>query len=92
VRRREQTVPQEPTIPDSVFADVEAETNQGLTRRWVTDSDFRRGLLEHPNPMEFAAEHGFTLQQETSDWIKERVHAHGVARIAGAAPTDLAPG
>jgi hypothetical protein len=88
VRRREQTVPEQPSIPDSVFTDVEA--NPGLTKKWVTDPEFRQGLLEHPNPIDFAAEHGFTLQQETSDWIKERVHAHGVARISGAAPTNLA--
>ena len=81
-------MPQQPDIPDSVFTDV--ESNPGLMKRWVNDPEFREGLLNHPDPAGFAAEHGFTLQADTSEWIKQRVHAHGVARISGAAPTNLA--
>jgi hypothetical protein len=83
-------MPEEPTIPDSVFADVEAETNQGLMKKWVTDPEFREGLLRAEDPAAFAAEHGFTLQPDTSTWIKERVHEHGVRKLSGAAPTNLA--
>jgi hypothetical protein len=80
---------EEPSVPDSVYADVEG--NPGLMRAWVSDPEFREGLLRAANPAAFAQEHNFTLQQETSDWIKDRVHEHGVRRLAGATPPTPAP-
>jgi hypothetical protein len=79
---------EEPSIPESVFADVEA--NPGLIKKWVTDPEFREGLLRAPDPAAFALqEHNFTLSQDTSDWIKDRVQEHGVRKLSGAAPSNL---
>ena len=60
-----------PNVPDSVYQDV--ERNGGLLERWVTDEEFRAGILGAEDPAEFARQHGFELQQDTSDWIKDRV-------------------
>jgi hypothetical protein len=62
-----------PTVPPSVYEDV--ERNGGLLEKWVTDEEFRAGILGADDPAEFARQHGFELQQDTSDWIKDRVAA-----------------
>ncbi len=62
-----------PNVPDSVYQDV--ERNGGLLEKWVTDEEFRAGILGADDPAEFARQHGFELQQDTSDWIKDRVAA-----------------
>ena len=62
------------TIPPSVYEDLRG--NEGLMERWVTDEQFRAGILDAEDPAGFAHENGeFDLQPETSDWIKERVAA-----------------
>jgi hypothetical protein len=62
-----------PNVPDTVYQDV--ERNGGLLQRWVTDEEFRVGILGAEDPADFAQQHGFELQPATSDWIKERVAA-----------------
>jgi hypothetical protein len=76
-----------PSVPDSVFADVEG--NPGLIRKWVTEPDFRAGLLNADDPAVFAAQYGITLHAETSTWIKARVAARGVDALVNPSPNPI---
>jgi hypothetical protein len=72
---------QQPRVPDSVLDDL--KENPDLMSTWVNDPAFREGILTAEDPKDFAAQdpYNFTLHQETSDWIKERVRARGLETL-----------
>ncbi len=72
-------------IPEAVFQDL--ESNPALARRWVQEPAFRQGMLDAQNVAGFLDGEGFALQQDTLDWIEERIRFRGTERLAG--PTGI---
>jgi hypothetical protein len=72
-------------IPEAVFADL--ERNPALARKWVQEPAFRQGMLHSQDVAGFLGGEGFALEQDTLDWIEERIRFRGTERLAG--PTGI---
>lgn len=70
-------------VPAHVLDDLEA--NPGLVRKWLEDAGFRQTVLEAEDPGAVVSRSGFSISQDTADWIAGRVRAHGAALLQGAA-------
>jgi hypothetical protein len=68
-------------IPDYVVNDV--VKNPELVKRWVSDPDFRHGLLSDEDPAKFAqeADESFVLSHKTAEWLKELVEHRSPASL-----------
>jgi hypothetical protein len=70
-------------IPDFVVNDL----NEATLKRYLTDPEFRRGLLANPEATNSSA--GLGLSQQTVDWINERVAHHGLENLLSAPRVEV---